>query len=56
MVLHYPLVMLHCISVNFSQVYRFMQNLFMCKVHNLVFIIHLLVIRINCVANKLKLE
>ena len=56
MVLHYPLVMLHYISVNFSQVYRFMQNLFMCKVRNLVFIICLLVIRTDCVADKLKIE
>ena len=56
MVLHYPLVMLHGISINFSQVYRFMQNLFMCRVCNLVFIIRLLVIRIDCVADKLKLE
>ena len=44
------------ISVNFSQVYRFTQNFFTCKVRNLVFIIRSLVVGIVCVANKEKLE
>ena len=46
------------ISVNFSQVYRFTQNFFMCKERtcNLVFIICSLVVGIVCVANKEKLE
>ena len=44
------------ISVNFSEFYRLTQNLFTCKVRNLVFIIRLLVVAIDCVADKSKLE
>ena len=40
----------------FSQVHRFMQKFFMCKERNLAFIIHSLVVGIDCVADKEKLE
>ena len=40
----------------FSQVWKFSQNLFTSKIHNLVFIIRSLVVAIDCVADKSKLE